>query len=104
VLVGSSSQDIRSTATFTLTATARFGGPSSQERAKLNLSSTLGQLLANEGARAILNHHLPGMLDTPQVEMAKNLTLEQIASFVPDILTDEVIQRIGRDLEQIGYK
>lgn len=104
VLVGSSSQDIRSTATFTLTATARFGGPSRQEKAKLDLSSTLAQLLADADARAILDSHLPGMLDAPQVEMAKSLTLEQIASFVPDILTDEVIQRIGRDLEQLGHK
>lgn len=101
-LVGSSSQDIRSTATLTLTGTSRFGGWSRQEKAKLDLSSTLAQLLADAGAHAILNTYLPGMLDTPEVEMAMGMTLEQIASFVPDILTDDMLRRIGKDLEQLG--
>ncbi len=104
ILVGSSSQeqDIHSTAIFTLTSTSRFGGWSKKEKAKLDLSSTLSQLAANEGARAILNSYLPGMLQAPEAELAMGLTLEQIASFVPDILTSEVIQRIGKDLEQLG--
>ena len=102
VLVGSSSQDIRSTASFMLTTTSRSGGLPAQKQVKLDLDSMLSQLVANDEARAILNAHLPGMLDTPEASMAMGLTLSQIAVFVPDILTSEVLRRIGSDLEQLG--
>jgi hypothetical protein len=42
------------------------------------------------------------MLDTPEASMAMGLTLGQIAGFVPDVLTSEVLRRIGNDLEQLG--
>ncbi|HET9918783.1 MAG TPA: glycoside hydrolase family 3 C-terminal domain-containing protein, partial [Ktedonobacteraceae bacterium] len=99
LLVGASSQDIRSRAVFTLTATSRFGSQAREVQAKPGLDSTISQLVADEEARAILNRHLPGILNSPQLDMAMGLTLEQIASFVPDILTSEVIQRIGADLQ-----
>ncbi len=104
ILVGSSSreQDIHSTATFTLTSTSRFGGWSRKEKAKLDLNSMFSQLAADAGARAILNNYLPGILEAPDAKMAMGLTLQQIASFVPDVLTPEVIQRIGQDLKQLG--
>jgi beta-glucosidase len=101
-LVGSSSQDIHSTATFALTSTSRFGGRPKKEKVLLDLSSTLAQFVADEGARAILNSYLPGMLEAPEASLAMGLTLEQIAGFIPDILTSELIQRIGKDLEQLG--
>jgi beta-glucosidase len=37
VLVGSSSQDIHATGTFTLTATSRFGGPLAKEKEAVSL-------------------------------------------------------------------
>lgn len=101
VLVGSSSRDIRASAQFTLKATSRFGGP---EKAgiRLGLDSTLQLLLANEEARAILNKHLPGLLDAPQLSMALGFTLEQVAGFAPNVFTPEVMQAIAEDLAQLS--
>jgi len=109
VLVGSSSRDIRASARFTLQATSRFGGPeklalSAVEGAgvRLGLDSTLQLLLANEGARAILSKHIPGLLDAPQLSMAMGFTLEQIAGFAPTVFTAEVMQAIADDLAQLS--
>ena len=104
VLVGASPQDIRATATFTLTATERFGGRPGAVAARLSLASSLQQLLAADAARAIVARHAPGLLDAPQVDMAMGFTLEQIAGFVPDVLTDEVLRRIAADLERLASR
>ncbi|MBC7248812.1 MAG: glycoside hydrolase family 3 C-terminal domain-containing protein [Anaerolineae bacterium] len=101
VLVGSSSRDIHASARFTLKTTSRFGGPE-KGGVRLGLDSTLQLLLANEEARAILNKHLPGLLDAPQLSMALGFTLEQVASFAPDVFTPEVMQAIAEDLAQLS--
>ena len=101
VLVGSSSRDIRASARFTLKATSAFGGRAATG-VRLGLDSTLQLLLANEEARAILNKHLPGILDAPQLSMALGFTLEQVAGFAPDVFTEEVMQSIAEDLAQLS--
>lgn len=104
VLIGSSSQDIHATDTFRLSESSLFGTVPPQARPRLGLSSTLAQLLANPAARAILTRHVPlvpTLLDTEQLEMVNNWQLPQIAGFVPDILTPEILQNIASDLEQL---
>lgn len=99
VLIGASSQDIRATATFSLSATHRFGQRPGKKRKTANMSSTIAQLLADEEALAILNIHIPDIINSPQISAATMLTLEQVASFVPDLLTEELLERIARELE-----
>ncbi|MCR4406274.1 MAG: glycoside hydrolase family 3 C-terminal domain-containing protein [Anaerolineae bacterium] len=101
VLVGSSSRDIHASARFTLKTTSRFGGPE-KAGVRLGLDSTLQLLLASEEARAILNKHLPGLLDAPQLSMALGFTLEQVAGFAPNVFTPEVMQAIAEDLAQLS--
>ena len=55
VQVGASSQDIRATATFTLTASRHFGGHPEKEQKRFGMQSTVGDLLANEATRALIN-------------------------------------------------
>lgn len=103
VLVGSSSRDIHASARFILKTTGRFGGSESEKGGiRLGLDSTLQLLLANEEARAILNKHLPGILDAPQLSMALGFTLEQVAGFAPDVFTPEVMQAIAEDLARLS--
>jgi beta-glucosidase len=101
VLPGSSSRDIHATDTFTLTASSHFGGPAQNERPRLSLESTLGQLLDEPAARAILTKYVPLTFDAQQLGLASNWKLEQIAGFAPDILTPELLQSIARDLAQL---
>ena len=98
VLVGRSAQDIRLTATFKLTETARFDGPG-RAAARLGLDSTLKDLLADEGTRAILDRHIPGFSSNPQVSFAQSFTLTQVAGFDPQTFSDAVLHAIAADLE-----
>jgi beta-glucosidase len=102
VLVGSSSQDIHASGTFVLTVSSRFGGPAQKNRARPGLHSSLAQLLENEETRAVLIRYLPALADAPQVSMIMNWKLEQIAAVAPNMLTNDVLQCIARDLEQSG--
>lgn len=103
VLVGASSQDIRATATFTLTGTSRFGGHPEKKRIHFGLHSTVGELLANAAARAVIDVYMPGMSGMEEVSMVKNWTLEQVAGMVPDMLPDALVQRIVGDLERLEF-
>ncbi len=100
ILVGASAADIRLRASFTLTETAGFDGPPGvAARRPMTLDTPMSDLLADEGARAVLSHHVPGMLESSQlVGMAIAFSLRQLASFAPDVLTDEVLAAIGADL------
>lgn len=64
----------------------------------LGHNSTLGELLADENARQVLRRHLGGLVDHPLIEMALGMNLEQIAGFVPEMLTKELLEAIAADL------
>lgn len=102
VLVGASSRDIRLEGTFLWVAGGVEGKPAqgSTGTAKLHIGLTIGSILENEKGKAILNQALPGLSDHPMLEMAKQFTLEQIAGFVPEVLTPEKIAEIAIELEK----
>jgi beta-glucosidase len=101
VLVGASSQDMRAQATFTLTETSRFGGHPQKKHVSFGMQSTVGELLENAAARAVIDTYMPGVSGMQEVTMAMNWTLEQIAGMVPDMLPEELMQRIIGDLERL---
>ena len=84
-------------ALLALSASVEANAPSGS----LSLESKLKDLLADEGARAVLLKHLSDLADSPQLEMAMGLDLTQLAGFVPDKLTPEVLAAIGADLEKL---
>jgi beta-glucosidase len=100
VLVGSSSQDIRASARFTLKSFSRFGGPA-KTGSRFNITCTLRQLLAHEEARAILEKFLPDFMNSPYLSKTMDFSLEQMTRFAPEVFTDEVKQAIARELAQI---
>lgn len=97
VLVGSSSQDIRATANFTLTTSYRFGG-NSHKRQPPTLKTILGILLRYEDTRSILKKHFSGLLNTSQINRFKDFSLEYIAGIAPEILTEDMLAAIEHDL------
>lgn len=64
-------------------------------------TSTIGDLLDNADAKAVLMKHMPGMAGNPQIEMARSMTLKQIQGFAPDQISDEVLARVDADLKAL---
>ncbi|UCC62467.1 MAG: alpha-L-fucosidase [Anaerolineae bacterium] len=67
----------------------------------LSIDSKLREILDDEAGRAVLEKNVPGMLDSPQLEMAMAFSLPEIAGFVPQVLTPEVLAAIAEDLEEL---
>src|SRR5262245_22277361 len=89
ILIGASSQDIRLREGFTLLL-----GQGNQ----LHIGLPLRILLENEVGHAVLERHFGGMLESPMVQMAREMSLSQISEFVPEMLTLEKLQEINDDL------
>jgi hypothetical protein len=67
--------------------------------AALNTTDTsIGDLLDNPAAKAVLAKHIPAMIENAQIDMARSMTLKQIQGFAGDTLTDEVLAKIDVDL------
>ena len=96
VLVGSSSRDIRLTGRLALTSEAPPGS-----MAHLHTGLALQKLLEDEGGKAVLEKHIPEVLEAPQISMAMGMSLQQIASYAPQILTPEKLKAIDDDLADV---
>jgi len=67
----------------------------------LTINSTIGDLLADEQAKAILNKHISGFSDNPQIGMAKGFNLQFIAPMSQGTITPDVIKAIEEDLSKL---
>ncbi len=96
ILIGSSSRDIRARGSFSLKAppeAARGRGDT-----PLSTDSTLREILDDQAGKGVLEKHLGDILQVPQIDMAMGFSLNQLAQFVPDVLTPEKLQEIDDDL------
>lgn len=66
-------------------------------------SSTVGDLLANPDAKAVLVKDAPGLV-TDQLSMAAGMTLASLQQYAPQILTDPVLAQINADLAKVPAK
>jgi hypothetical protein len=58
--------------------------------------------LADEKGKAVLAKYVPAdVLSSPQVEMAKGMTLRVMAPMSQGLITDEILQSIDKDLNKI---
>jgi hypothetical protein len=70
--------------------------------AKLSTAdTTIGDLLDNPAAKAVLDKHMPGFSSNPQVEMARGMTLRAVQPMVPDQIKVETLDAIDADLAKI---
>ncbi len=58
----------------------------------------IGTLLDDPAAAEIVEKHIPGFTTNPQTMMARSFTLPALQSFVPDAVSDEVLEKIDADL------
>ena len=95
ILVGSSSRDIRQTARFKFKGGTAFAAG---QPARLNVRLTLKTLLDDSGGRAVLEKHLGGHANDPEIQIVAGMTLEQLAAMAPQLLTPELLKKINDDL------
>lgn len=70
--------------------------------AKFNTTdTTIGDLLANAEAKAVLEKHLKEFVSNPQIEQASSMTLKQIQSYAGDALSDAKLAAVDADLAKI---
>lgn len=70
--------------------------------AKFSTTDTsIGDLIDNAATKAILDKHMPGFADNPQVEMARGMTLRAIQPMVPDQIKAETLDLIDADLAKL---
>ncbi len=66
---------------------------------RLDISCSVRDLMANEGAKAILTKHISAeLLSAPRPAWAGEQTLEQLVRFAPQVLTPETLQEIQTEL------
>ncbi len=99
VLIGSSSRDIRAEGSFRLrSGTIDHVLPMG---ARLSVGSTLKEIMDDPEGYAVLAKYFGEMMQSPELELAMEMTLLEIAKFVPDRLTPAALKIINDDLTQI---
>jgi para-nitrobenzyl esterase len=63
-----------------------------------SLTTELGTLLDDPAARAVLERHMAEVVRSPQINMARGLTLTALQSYLPQPLTDATLQQIDTEL------
>jgi hypothetical protein len=66
--------------------------------------TTLGVLLDDPVSKAIIARLVPTIIDHPQVQIARALTLVQLQGFAGDLLTDPVLGSIDTALRKAAPK
>jgi beta-glucosidase len=100
VLIGSSSREIRAKGSFTLQAPPPLEIALSTE-ARLNVGCTLQEILGDAEGRAVLERHLGDLLLAPQLSMAMEFSLIQLAPLAPDLLTPQKLRETNDDLGEV---
>jgi beta-glucosidase len=93
ILVGASSRDIRLSEMFTLLPEPRAS--------RLHTGLTVQKLLDDPDGRAILSKHIGGFLLMADMSMAKDMTLEQVATNHPTFVPASVLAKIGDELAKV---
>ena len=72
-----------------------------EETGPLSIDSTLGALLADDAAKAVLEKHIPGISSNPQLDQAKGMSLKALAPMTQGMITDAIVDAIAADLSKL---
>jgi len=62
-----------------------------------NAETTLGILLEEPAAKAIIERHVPGLTDNPSISTAAGMTLKALQAVAGNKLTDKMLIAVGSD-------
>lgn len=66
--------------------------------------TTVGQILDDPAAKAVVEKHLPGLLSGEQIDMAREMTLKTLQQYAPDRVTDAALASIDADFAKLPAK
>jgi len=66
-----------------------------------SIESTLGELLDNPEASAVLDKHIPGISADPQIGMARGFALSMAASMSGGKISQDALAAINKDLGEL---
>lgn len=66
--------------------------------------TTVGELLDDPAAKAVLMKYIPELAGSAQIDMARGLTLKALQGYAGDQLTDETLGKIDWDLSKLPPK
>lgn len=67
-----------------------------------SIESTMADLVANPKTKAVLDKHVPGLSESPQLSMVQGMSLQQLAGFPQAGISEEHLQAMQRELGQIS--
>lgn len=88
--------------TGSVTAHAETPPAAAKTKAAYKVQETdLGTMLDDPASKAILLKHIPEIVNSPQIEMGRGMTLAQLQQFAGDQLTDEKLATIQTELDAV---
>ena len=63
--------------------------------------TTIGALLADPAAKAILDKRIPGLADNPSIAMASGMTLRAIQPMAGDKITEPMLDALDADFKTL---
>ena len=70
-----------------------------EKQAYSTAETTLGVLLEDPAAKAIIDKHIPGLTDNPSISMAAGMTLKALQAMAGDKVTDEMLAAVDADFK-----
>ncbi|HEY3311365.1 MAG TPA: glycoside hydrolase family 3 C-terminal domain-containing protein [Anaerolineales bacterium] len=92
ILVGASSQDIR------LSATSILAAPPTNKNTRLNTGLKLSVILDDPAGYAAFANHFREWIKAPELQQILDLTIDQIATLAPNIVTPDKLSALAEDL------
>lgn len=65
-------------------------------------TTSIGDLLDNAEAHAIFEAHFPDVVNHPQIDMGRYMTLPEAQSYEPGLITDEKLAAMEADLQRLN--
>lgn len=67
-----------------------------------SIETTVHELLHNASTKVIVEQHLPGFSEHPQIAMARGMPLSTVARFAGGLISDEALVKIDAALQALG--
>jgi hypothetical protein len=76
--------------------------PPTRNAMAFSIQTSLGELLDNEQTKAILEKHMPGIAEHPQIAMGRGFPLAVVANFSGGLITPEILTAVDAELAALG--
>ena len=83
-------------------ALAADAAPAAAAAALSTEETSIGDLLADPAAKAVIDKHIPGLSDNPQISMAAAMTLRAIQPIAGDKISVEALDAIDAELKALN--